>query len=272
MAITARQVVGLVETHFGVPAAPDTIDQYLAGDPDQEVHGVATAMMATLDVLRRAAARGLDLVISHEPLFFHHSEGWNPLLEATADPVHAVKAAFIAEHGLVVWRLHDAMHLAAPDEVTVGTARALGWLDRERPDDPGVYDLPTTTLADLAAAVAHGVGASALRYVGDPDLPVSVVGLQPGFWGFETNRRMLARPDVDALVIGESNEWETGAYAADAVTAGLAKGLVVVGHVPSEEQGMVEVARWLPGALPGLPVEFVPTADPYRTIGPAATR
>ena len=67
MAITARQVVGLVETHFGVPAAPDTIDQYLAGDPDQEVHGVATAMMATLDVLRRAAARGLDLVISHEP-------------------------------------------------------------------------------------------------------------------------------------------------------------------------------------------------------------
>ena len=31
MAITARQVVGLVETHFGVPAAPDTIDQYLAG-------------------------------------------------------------------------------------------------------------------------------------------------------------------------------------------------------------------------------------------------
>lgn len=102
--------------------------------------------------------------------------------------------------------------------------------------------------------------------VGDPGQDVSVVGMQPGFWGFEQNRAMLTAPGVDCLVIGESNEWETTAYAADAATAGLGKGLIVVGHVPSEQEGMREVAQWLGGLLPGLPVEYVPAADPFRPV------
>jgi len=262
--MTARQVMDVVDAHLGAPRPMPTVDRVLAGDADGEVHGVALTMMATLDVLRRAAERGLDLVICHEPLYFHHSEDWNVMLAAEADPVYAAKSALVAEHRLVVWRLHDGLHATQPDEVNVGTARALGWLRYERVSEPGIFGVPDTTLGVLAAHVARSLGARALRYIGDPDQPVSVVAIEPGFWGFERNRSMLAHPDVDALVIGESHEWETGEYAADAVTAGLGKGLVVVGHVPSEQQGMAEVARWLPDLLPGLPVSFVPAADPYR--------
>lgn len=251
---------------MGVPPRTTTVDGFLAGDPDTPVRGVAVTMMATLDVLRRAAAHGLDLVVTHEPLYFDHFGASDDTLAAEADPVFAAKSAFVAEHGLVVLHLHDAWHDRQPDGILTGVARALGWLDDERPGDRGVYDLPPTTLGALAAHVASTLGARALRYIGDPGAPVSTVGLQPGFEGFQWNRQLIARPDVDALVIGEGHEWETGEYAADAVTAGLCAGVVVVGHVPSEQEGMAEAARWLSDLLPEVPVELVAAADPFRTV------
>ncbi|MGY4644936.1 Nif3-like dinuclear metal center hexameric protein [Cellulomonas sp. URHB0016] len=266
MTVTARQVAERIGAHVGVPPRPTTVDGFLAGDPDAPISGVAVTMMATLDVLHRAAARGLHLVVTHEPLYFDHHGASDAVLAAEADPVYAAKSAFVAEHGLVVLHLHDAWHDREPDGILTGTARALGWLDAERTGDPGVYDLPRTTLGALAAHVARTLGAGALRYAGDPETAVSTVGLQPGFQGFERNRHLLARPDVDVVVIGEGHEWETGEHAADAVTAGLCAGLVVVGHVPSEQEGMAELGRWLTDLVPEVPVELVATADPFRTV------
>lgn len=266
MTVTARQVVERIGAHMGVPARPTTVDGFLAGDPDAPVRGVAVTVMATLDVLHRAAEHGLDLVITHEPLYFDHHGASDAILAADADPVHAAKSAFVAEHGLVVLHLHDAWHDRRPDGILTGTARALGWLDAERAGAEGIYDLPPTTLGALAAHVAEALGARATRYVGDPETAVSAVGLQPGFQGFERNRRLLARPDVDVVVLGEGHEWETGEYAADAVTAGVCAGVVVVGHVPSEQEGMAELGRWLTELVPEVPVELVAAADPFRTV------
>lgn len=264
--MTARQVAERIGEHIGAPPRGETVDGFLTGDADAPVRGVAVTMMATFDVLRRAAAQGLDLVVTHEPLYFDHHGTSEAALVAEGDPVHAAKAAFVAEHGIRVLRAHDAWHDREPDGILTGTARALGWLDAERAGDPGIYDLPATTLGELAAHVARSLGARALRYVGEPGTPVSTVGLQPGFWGFELNRHSLARPDVDALVVGEAHEWETVEHAVDAVAAGLSAGLVVVGHVPSEQEGMVELAGWLAEAVPEVPVEMVRTADPFRTV------
>jgi putative NIF3 family GTP cyclohydrolase 1 type 2 len=266
VATTARQVAELIGAHVGVPARPTTVDGFLAGDPDREIRGVAVTMMATLDVLRRAAERGLDLVITHEPLYFHHHGTADDALAAEGDPVYAAKSAFVVEHGLVVLHQHDAWHDREPDGILTGTARALGWLELQRAGVADVYDVPATTLGDLAAHVADALGARALRYVGDPGRVVSAVGLQPGFQGFEYNHRLLAQPDVDVVVVGEGHEWETGEYAVDAVAAGVAAGLIVVGHVPSEQHGMAELGRWLSGLLPDVPVELVATEDPFRTV------
>ncbi|GIG39268.1 Nif3-like dinuclear metal center hexameric protein [Cellulomonas phragmiteti] len=266
MTTTARQVAERIAAHVGVPARPTTVDGFLAGDPDAPVRGIAVTVMATLDVLQRAAAQGLDLVITHEPLYFDHHGASDATYAAEGDPVHAAKAAFVAAHGMVVLHQHDAWHDREPDGILTGTARALGWLDAERPGDPGVYDLPATTLGELAAHVARSLGARALRYVGDPAAPVRTVGMQPGFQGFTLNRHLIARPDVDVAVIGEGHEWETGEYAADAVTAGVCAGVVVVGHVPSEQEGMAEYHRWLTDLVPEVPVELVVAPDHYRVV------
>jgi len=52
-------------------------------------------------------------------------------------------------------------------------------------------------------------------------------------------------------------------YVADAVSAGRGKALIILGHVPSEQDGMEEFARWLGGLVKEVPIVFVPTADPF---------
>ena len=54
--LTARQVIGRIQKNVGVPWRSETVDTFKAGDPDTPVTGIATTMMATYDVLERAAA------------------------------------------------------------------------------------------------------------------------------------------------------------------------------------------------------------------------
>jgi hypothetical protein len=73
----------------------------------------------------------------------------------------------------------------------------------------------------------------------------------------------LQQDAVEVLVIGEAREWETVEYVADAVTAGRKKALIILGHIPSEQDGMAEFARWLGTFVKEVPVTFVPAADPF---------
>ena len=66
-----------------------------------------------------------------------------------------------------------------------------------------------------------------------------------GNWGYAGSSRPFARPDLDVLVIGEAREWELIEYAADTITSGKRKGLIVLGHIPSEQAGMINCANWL---------------------------
>src|SRR5262249_53765109 len=69
---TAREIIALIQAHVGVPWRSETVDTVKAGDPDTPITGVAVTMMATHDVLQRAAATGRNLVITHEPTFYGH--------------------------------------------------------------------------------------------------------------------------------------------------------------------------------------------------------
>jgi hypothetical protein len=52
-------------------------------------------------------------------------------------------------------------------------------------------------------------------------------------------------------------------YAADAVTEGKRKALIVIGHIPSEQAGMEECTRWLKTFISNVPIEFVPAKQPF---------
>ena len=258
--LTAQDVVERIKQNIGVPWTEPTVDTFKDGDSTTRVTGIAVTMMATFDVLKRAAARGANLVITHEPTFFDHLDKLD-VLEAEHDSVTAVKRAFIREHRMVVVRMHDHWHRRQPEPMATDLAHTLGW-DSYRGANEFLYRLPETTLAALAATIRRRLPAPTIRVVGDSSLRVRKIVLVPGAAGFDRHRQAL-RQDVDVLVIGEAREWETVEYVADAITAGQRKGLIILGHIPSEQDGMQDFAHWLGTFVQEVPITFVPTRDPF---------
>jgi putative NIF3 family GTP cyclohydrolase 1 type 2 len=258
---TAREIVAEIQKQVGVPWREKTVDTFKSGNPDAPVTGIAVTMMATMDVLERASAKGLNFVITHEPTFYSHEDVPEGMPES--DPVWAEKRAFIEKHGMVVWRFHDHWHMRKPDGIEAGMVHALGWERYQNAGNQYLFVLPETTVKKLAEEVAKKLDSPVVRVVGEPEAKVTKVGLSPGFAGFVRETHALESDDVQVLLVGETREWETVEYAADAVTQGRKKALIVLGHIPSEQAGMEECTSWLKGFVKDVPVEFVATEEPW---------
>ena len=261
--ITAREVVQRIQEHVGVPWQEETVDTFKAGDPDTKVTGIAVTMMATFDVLQRSAASGNNLIITHEPTFYNHLDDFAEIPQKENDLVLAEKLAFIKEHHLVVWRFHDHWHRRTPDGIEAGMTHALGWEAFQDKQSQYLFTIPETTLEKLAGVLKSKLELHTMRVVGDPKLRVNRVALSPGSAGMQREIGALENPDIQLLITGESREWETVEYAADAVSEKRQKALIVLGHIPAEQAGMEECTRWLKPLVPEVPVNFVPAAQPF---------
>ncbi len=259
---TAREILERIKTEVGVPWRAQTVDTIKAGDPETPITGIATTMMATYDVLERAAAAGQNLVITHEPTFYSHLDG-TEVLQKENDPVWAAKEKFIREHKMVVFRFHDHWHMRRPDGILQGMVKALGWEAYQSAERPNSFTVPATTVEALAASIQKKMKIKVLRVVGAKDLKVTQVAMSPGAGGPLGHRRALQRDDVEVLVIGEVPEWETIEYVADAAAQGKRKALILMGHVPSEQAGMENCAAWLKTFLKDMKIGFEPTAEPF---------
>lgn len=264
MAITIQEVIDRVIA--AVPGAPQrgSVDVFKAGDPKRESTGVVTTFIATAAVIRRAAELGANLIITHEPTFFDHREQTSWLGD---DPVLAAKRRLIDEHGICIWRFHDYWHLHRPDGIMTGVLGALGWEQYLDAEDGRMVHLPEgTTLAGAARHIGERLGDDALRIVGPADQPCRNLRLQIGAPGGQTQVMALQDPEVDTVLCGETVEWQTCEYARDALALGQTKGLIVVGHQPSEEAGMAYLVEWLGERVPELAITHVPAGNPYSQI------
>lgn len=280
-----NEVIRTIEQ--AVPGAPfrGTVDKVQVGDARRPVQGIVTTFMATYAVIAHAARLGANFIITHEPTFYQQPSWWLP-----NDPVYRAKMALLSEQQMVIWRFHDGWHMHRPDGIYTGLLNALNWgayaeprddwlaspLARRLLKDAGLAafadpsraylcTIPTMTLATLAALFRARLGIGPLRVAGPADLPCRRVALLPGSLPGTVQTGMLAREDVDLLVVGELNEWESCEYVRDAAYTGRAKGLIVLGHAQSEEPGMAWLAEWLQPQLPGVQVTHVPAGAPLRS-------
>ena len=153
-----------------------------------------------------------------------------------------------------------------PDGILAGMVHAMGWEKYQQEENPYLFTMPERTLEALAAEVAKKLGSPVVRVVGEPGMKVTRIAFSPGAAGFVRETHALEMENVEVLLVGETREWETVEYAADAVSEGKRKALIVIGHVPSEQAGMEECARWLKMFVKDVPIEFVPTKQPFWTV------
>ena len=255
---TAGQIVDRIKQNVGVPWRAETVDRFVAGDADIAVKGIATTMMATLDVIQRASAAGRNFVITHEPTFWLHED---KTADLEKDSTYQFKADFIRKNNMAVFRFHDHWHAHKPDGIATGMARELGWTADAQ--NPRAFSFPPVKLSSFAADIRSRLKIRAMRVVGDPDLAIKRVAANWGYASRDSGIRLFARPDIDALIVGEAREWEVVEYAQDAISAGQKKALLVLGHVVSEQAGMKYCAEWLKTIVTDVPIEFVAAAEPF---------
>ncbi|MEL6925776.1 MAG: Nif3-like dinuclear metal center hexameric protein [Bacteroidota bacterium] len=139
----------------------------------------------------------------------------------------------------------------------------LGWKDQRSANDAFVYELEQQSLSDLAKALKKLWNTESIKVVGPADMSFTKVGFAAGAVGYQAHLDMLRRDDVEVLMIGEVNEWETVEYVRDAISQGRKKALILTGHANSEEAGMAYCAEWMKAFVKEVPVELVAAGDPF---------
>jgi putative NIF3 family GTP cyclohydrolase 1 type 2 len=263
-ALTAADVVERIKGKVGIPWLAETVDRIVAGDATVRVRGVATTMMATLDVVQKAAAAGKNLVITHEPTFYSHFDTTEPLQD---DPTFRGKQNLIKSHDIAIFRFHDHWHRMSPDGIETGMARELGWERNADATKSRQFVFPQASLSDFAKTMAARLNARSMRVMGDPKLPIRRVAVS---WGYASLMpdliKVAADPSVDLLIVGETREWELVEYVQDQITAGAKKALIVLNHVVSEQAGMKYCAEWLKTFVTEVPIEFIPAQEPFSSV------
>lgn len=260
---TAQDVISAIIA--GVPGAPfpETVDTLKTGEAEQQVKAVAVTFMASYEVIEKAIQLGVELIITHEPTFYCHTDETDWLEH---DPIYQAKRRLIDEHHIAIWRFHDYLHALQPDPTLTGLLQALDWTTYALPEQPFVCQLPSRSLHDLTLEIKSKLGGATIRVVGDPQMSCQKIGLLVGASGGRSHIRGFSDWSLDTLVCGEIDEWETNEYTRDALATGHPKALIVIGHSISEEDGMREVIPWLQARLPELPITFIPTGHALRSV------
>ena len=212
----------------------NTCDTLKCGDPETELHRVAVAMFATPELIRRVREWNAQLLIVHEPTFYDHFER-----KLENDPVTEAKTRLLQESGIALWRYHDHPHCKNQDMIGEGGVRALDlhgtWRNQRWAVNRFLLDTPMTA-RELARKYESELGVAHVRVCGAMDIPCTRLSLCFGMPGgvFEE----LRSPEVEIVLTGEACEWQLGEYARDAAQLGFRKALLILGHIPSEREGM----------------------------------
>ena len=245
-----------------VPGAPfeKTVDTLKAGSREIKVKGVITTMFATIDIINKAIASGVNFIIAHEPTFYNHLDdtGW---LEK--DDVFNYKMDLLKKHHIAVWRNHDYIHSHLPDGVEDYVVKQLGWTKAYN-TSTGIATIDDPlTVAQLISHAKQSLKIKALRYIGSPQQSCRKILLMPGASGGQRQIRAISEQKPDVLICGEIQEWETAEYVRDARAKGDNLSLIVLGHIPSEEPGSAYMADWLKKKFPSLKTTHIGASSPF---------
>ena len=287
--ISSQGLLDRIQKNVGVPWQSQRSDGFsdgiLFGSPDAAVTGIVTTYTPSMHVLRRAVTSGKNTIICREAPFYSRGERaplfWRngpapPKELIESDAVCPTKRDFISQNNLVMIRFFDNWDARPTDGQLRGLVRALGWEQFHTGAKNGTaeynprdvyFQLPWVSLASLAHNLKERLRIQAVRVIGDPEASVSKVALTHGLLLVADAERILSEPDVDVVVAGDAVEWEAGPYFQDLVTAKRAKGLILLGDEASEEPGSGEVATWLKGFVNEVPIEWIPSGEPFWTMG-----
>lgn len=237
-----------------------TCDQFLAGDPGQEIVGAVISWLSTLDVLREAKALGANLLVTHEPFY---------AMEAGQDTEGVYggwieKKRWLADSGMILYRCHDFWDDYPEVGIHGAWARWLGFEGRPLAQQR-YYEVHATggvTLGEMASRVLERVrplGQETVGVLGDFGRRTEKIALGTGAI---TRYQQMAAMDADVLLLTDDGTrlWETAQWARDSGAS-----VLLVNHATAEEPGMMTLREYMARLLP-VPVRHIPVGCLYRSV------
>ena len=264
MALTVQNVLDRLMEPVG--PIQNTVDTLKFGNPNMEVKGIAATFMATQQVIEQAIDLGVNLLITHEGLFYSHMD--NPDILEESKVVHE-KKRLIEESGIAVFRLHDYVHQYQPDGIMAGLIEALEWKPfvEKNASTSTIVNIPPMNVREIAQYVKTKLGIEFVRTAGELSQNCTRIGLLAGYrGGGALSIPLFEKEDLDLIISGEGPEWETPEFVRDAAYQGKRKALMVLGHAESEAPGMKYLAEWMETVFPDIPVHFIPEKALFQVV------
>ncbi len=197
-----NEFVQMLEAYAPTSLAEDYDNVGLLVGTEREIHKVLVALDCTTTVANEAVARGVDLVLTHHPLFFH------PVQRILPNDPDTAAAYILLRHGIGLYAAHtnlDAAEFGVNDALT----EVLG-LTAVRP----IGDLPMGRLGDLSEEMTLRAFvdlcstrlSAQVRWCGRGDKLVHTVGIVGGA-GAEFAEE--AAKHCDVFVTGEMKHHES---------------------------------------------------------------
>ena len=238
-----------------------TCDGFKSGLPEAEVRAIAVGWQSTFPALRQAHEDGCNLFITHEPTFYTHMDD-DP--DVFCYEHVREKKAFLEETGMVIYRCHDVWDRMPDIGISDSWARGLGFEGEPAARDTFhvAYDIQCTVreIAERIREKTSAIGQERVEVIGDLDKPVSRIAMGTG-----AITQLYAMADLGAdIVIGTDdgmNLWSAAEWCLDRELP-----LIIVNHCTSEEWGIINLAKYVAGTFPEIPVKHIPQGCVYRLI------
>lgn len=275
----------ILQYHPHFPVDYNGCDDYKYGSPEEKCTGIATAITATPDVIKKAGDIGCNLLIVHEPTFYS-TRDYPDWRAGFPNKIYEEKCRMLDQYHITIWRDHDHMHAHQPDSIFTGVIKYLGWEEHQiKTDSPVLFTyffrFEDMTVGKMKKELIDRLNLNGIRYIGRPEATIRTVAftghLCPNAMGtdFQENEEyyheyaadviQMMENGVDAIIPGEVIDWTVISYIRDAVQMGKNLAAFNVGHFNWEELGMRYARDWISEIVEGkLPVYFIPAGDIYQ--------
>ncbi len=261
----------------------DGCDGIKCGDPSVECRGIVSALVPTVDVIRKTIDLGYNFLYVHEPTYYLTPDfsDWRADFDCE---IYEKKKTLMEDNGIVVYRDHDHMHAHRPDSIFTGVIKYMGWEDYLKAGGEKVpfgylIEFPEPrSVRDINNEFITKIGMNGTRFVGDPDSMIKKIALVGHIYpeafipstmkdGYYTDYsteiiRVLQAENIDAILPGEIIEWNLLSYIRDANSFGKNMAVFNIGHFNWEQLGARYAVDWLSEITENkVPVKYIPTGD-----------
>ena len=261
-------------------------DEVKFGDCSQECTGIVSALVPTVDVIRRTIELKANLLYVHEPVSYLTPD-WPEWKADYKCRIYDEKLKLLKENKIVLVRDHDHMHAHKPDSIFTGVLKYLGWMEylTEEQKIPFGYIVcfpKAKKLREINQELIEKIGMQGLRFIGNPEAELKKIAFtghiypdafipqhfnEDGSWSDYATEiiREMEQDGVECIIPGEVIEWTVLSYICDGISLGKNLACINPGHFNWEELGARYAKDWLMELTENkVSVFYVPTGDMWK--------